>query len=139
MAAIDNVQRLSDYWNQLRNAALGRGLAPNVSPVLATLIGEQYEKWRVWLEAQGALESIMDALPFTDDELAMQVRQYNAARTTVSTELPASSLPPALQEGTSIENATEAIKEAGGKIAVAVGLGVAAGIGFALWQKFGKR
>lgn len=139
MPATDKAQVLSDYWNQLRNAALGRGLSPNVSPVLATLVGEQYEKWRTWLESQGALDSIVNALPFTDEELAMQTRQYNAARTAVSTELPDSSLPPALQEGTALEHAAEAVEKAAGKAAVVLGLGIAAGLGFVLVQKFGGK
>lgn len=51
------VQKLSDAWNKLRNAALGRGtqLPAGMSSELADEVGQTYEQWREWLEEQGAL------------------------------------------------------------------------------------
>lgn len=44
-------QELSDAWNELRNAALGRGTSPRVSPALARVVAREYEKWRRELHA----------------------------------------------------------------------------------------
>ncbi len=40
------LDELSAAWNDLRNAALGRGLAPNVPPALAANVDRQYKAWR---------------------------------------------------------------------------------------------
>ena len=37
---------LSKAWNELRNAALGRGVSPNVSPALAARVAREWEGWR---------------------------------------------------------------------------------------------
>lgn len=54
---MSTVQRLSDAWNALRNAALGRGvsLPKGVSSELADEVGSAYDGWRAWLAEQGAL------------------------------------------------------------------------------------
>lgn len=47
------LDRLRDSWNQLRNDALGRGLAATpVSPELAERVGRRYEAWRAWYAEQ---------------------------------------------------------------------------------------
>jgi len=51
------LQELSDAWNELRNATLGRGVTPNVSAPLATRVANTYERWRSWLA---------NATPLTD-------------------------------------------------------------------------
>lgn len=50
------VQRLSDAWNALRNAAIGRGAAlpAGITSELADEVGETYDAWRAWLADQGA-------------------------------------------------------------------------------------
>lgn len=47
------LDELSKAWNDLRNAALGQGLTPNVKPTTATTIGNYYERWRTWLAGAG--------------------------------------------------------------------------------------
>lgn len=51
------VQQLSNAWNELRNAALGRGvqLPAGMSSELADEVGDAYDRWRAWLSEQGAL------------------------------------------------------------------------------------
>lgn len=46
---------LSEAWNELRNAALGRGTAPIVPAPLAADVARQYGQWRAWHAAQDAL------------------------------------------------------------------------------------
>lgn len=50
---------LSDAWNVLRNAALGRGTKPIASPALADKIGNAYERWRKWLETASPVQDIV--------------------------------------------------------------------------------
>jgi hypothetical protein len=50
---------LSTAWNDLRNAALGQGLVPNVKPVTATKIGNYYERWRAWYATAGAMSDLV--------------------------------------------------------------------------------
>ena len=40
------LEELSEAWNQLRNAALGRGITPLVSQALAAKVAERYAAWR---------------------------------------------------------------------------------------------
>ena len=44
----DRLQVLSDYWQELRNAAFGRGVQPLVDPKLAETIGQAYEAFHQW-------------------------------------------------------------------------------------------
>jgi hypothetical protein len=53
-----NVTDLSEAWNNLRNAALGRGTTPHVSPGLADTVGMQYERWRAYYAASGPLDDV---------------------------------------------------------------------------------
>lgn len=50
---------LSQAWNDLRNAALGRGLNPNVKPATAELIGNAYERWRAWYQKAGVSDDMV--------------------------------------------------------------------------------
>lgn len=45
-----SLDELSAAWNGLRNAALGRGTSPNVSPALAADVSRAYDEWREWLQ-----------------------------------------------------------------------------------------
>ncbi len=49
---------LSDAWNELRNATLGRSTTPVVSAQLAERIGNTYERWRTWLASAGPMQDI---------------------------------------------------------------------------------
>lgn len=42
-------ETLTAAWNALRNAALGRGVAPLVDAALAAEVGQRYEGYRAWL------------------------------------------------------------------------------------------
>lgn len=44
------ITELSAAWNDLRNAALGRGTKPNVSAALAARVGSEYDAWRAYFE-----------------------------------------------------------------------------------------
>lgn len=49
---------LSTAWNDLRNAAFGRGTVPRVSRALAETVGRYYEEFRAWLADAGPLEEL---------------------------------------------------------------------------------
>lgn len=73
----------SAAWNELRNAALGRGVQPLVPEPLATDVGTAYEGFRVWVMDQpGELPVLpLSAGPWVDKhrELAARVRAYGIA------------------------------------------------------------
>jgi hypothetical protein len=50
---------LSEAWNGLRNAALGRGTTPAVSAPLAAEIGDQYDAWRKWVGNAGPMSDVL--------------------------------------------------------------------------------
>ena len=53
------VGELSALWNDLRNAALGRGVKPLVSAPLAARIGSEWDAWRAYYEQQaGPLQDL---------------------------------------------------------------------------------
>lgn len=56
------VNELSEAWNQLRNAALGRGTKPNVSPDLAGRVAREYERWRAWRADADPTDDLMASL-----------------------------------------------------------------------------
>jgi len=66
-----NLTELSDAWNTLRNAALGRGTSPNVPAELANDVGTQYEAWRAWLEGLGPLSGTLQQ-ELVDDPISSQ-------------------------------------------------------------------
>lgn len=43
---------LSEAWNDLRNAALGRGVKPVASAALAARVGNEYERFRSWFDTE---------------------------------------------------------------------------------------
>lgn len=52
---------LSNAWNELRNAVLGRGTQPSagVKPTTATTIGNYYERWRKYYESAGIADDMV--------------------------------------------------------------------------------
>jgi hypothetical protein len=52
------LNELSNAWNDLRNAALGRGTTPQVPAPLAAKVGREWTAFRRWLAEQGVLEDI---------------------------------------------------------------------------------
>jgi hypothetical protein len=65
---------LSQAWNDLRNAALGRGTTPIVKPVTATTIGNYYERWRQWYTSAGVSDDMIASV-----SAAQWVDLYRAA------------------------------------------------------------
>lgn len=57
MPDLTTVGKLSEAWNALRNAALGRGveLPAGMNSELSDEVGTAYEGWRAWLQEQGPL------------------------------------------------------------------------------------
>lgn len=85
------VQQLSDAWNQLRNAALGRGtqLPAGMSSELADEVADAWEDWRAWLVEQGALAEAQREITLLGDgrdwadryeELAAEVTRATGKR-----------------------------------------------------------
>lgn len=118
------VQQLSDAWNALRNAALGRGssLPPGMPSELADDVGAAYDAWRAWLAEQGALGEAQREITLLGDGRAWADRYEDlAAKVTRATGKP---LP--LAPSSPVE---QAIAQGAGKLApIAIALGVGAGV-----------
>lgn len=56
------IAELTQAWDDLRNAALGRGTMPNVSRALAETVGRYYEEFRAWLADAGPLEELAPSI-----------------------------------------------------------------------------
>ena len=76
------LQQLSDSWNALRNAALGRGVDPLVPPGLASSVGDNYEQFREWVAALGPFDAVRESV-LTSEEALGWIEQYNALRLAV--------------------------------------------------------
>lgn len=83
---LDEVQAT---WNAVRNAALGRGVRPLVSPALAEYVASEAEAFRAWRESLGGFTLTSSWL----DELADWTRRANVARAKVAAELQAKPAP----------------------------------------------
>jgi hypothetical protein len=57
------IDELSTAWNNLRNAALGRGVVPVVSQPLADEVGTAYEEWRAHLADKSAAALLLPITP----------------------------------------------------------------------------
>lgn len=57
-----DLNELSNAWNELRNAAWGRGTQPAVPLALADRIGREWQSFRDWLAEQGVLEDVFASL-----------------------------------------------------------------------------
>lgn len=72
------VDELAKAWNDLANAALGRGTTPNVPPKLAGEVRREYDAWRA---------ALADEHPFADVFASIStrewVRRYRALRAKV--------------------------------------------------------
>lgn len=54
------LQELSDSWNELRNAAQGRGVAPIAPPAIAERVSVQWEAFRAWLGSLGPFDALAE-------------------------------------------------------------------------------
>lgn len=120
---MNTLGQLSDAWNALRNAALGRGTTPLVSASLAAAVGTDYESFRSWLAAKGPAVDLQAQFTF-DDATAGWVDRYESLAVLVTNEtgkqLPATPIP-ALQQGV-----RTAITIAAPPLAIAAVLGILA-------------
>lgn len=115
------VDQLSALYNRLRNAALGRGVTPNVSPELAERVGRAYEAWREF--ATGPASALADVA-----QMRPHVEAYNRLRAAVAKELDADKLPPKADTSSALdpfERAAESGKVVLGLVAIGIGLGLA--------------
>jgi hypothetical protein len=58
--AAQRVDALSEYWDQLSNAALGRGVQPLVSEALATEVASLAAAYRKWRAGIGGYTNILN-------------------------------------------------------------------------------
>ncbi len=142
---------LSEAWNTLRNATLGRGTQPLVSAALADRIAADWDGWRAFYETSGPLQfgndangpTVIDVLSGMALEAAPSAvawrwvetyrDDYAAARAELGDKAPAP-LP-----GTPIEKARKIVEDAGsileGFVIAAMGITLA-GLAF---KVFGSR
>lgn len=118
------IEQLSTAWNNLRNAALGRGVTPIVSPELAIEVGTQYEAWRAYLADKSAAAWIpLSPTSFVEDEWVQRYRALVAKVQAENVTVP-DVLPPTLAE-----KAKGQAKDIGKQVAIAVASGlVVAGV-----------
>lgn len=72
---------LADAWNALRNAALGRGVAPLASPALAAKVGAEYDAFRAYYESTGPGTDFAPTLAASD-----WIERYRALYTALKSE-----------------------------------------------------
>lgn len=142
---------LTDRYNELRNAAMGRGLKPNVSETVADIVGDQYDAFRAWRAGWGNTPGTdyLDGVPHDifSGELRTWEVKYNATRTIVANELGDSLVPPEVPVGSAIERAAvdtaEAVQDIAKKAAtggaVLAGLAVAAVVGVLAYKLGSKK
>lgn len=123
------IDTLTDKWNELRNAALGRGLKPNVSEGMAVVVGRGFDAFRAWraeyFKDEG-VEVFDDAIG--DADLTAQEKKFNATRLIVSTELK-TGLPLPAEVGGYAEQVIEEAKEIAEKAGKGIGLGLGVALG----------
>jgi hypothetical protein len=106
-----NLTELTNAWNQLRNAALGRGTAPSVAPALAAVVGVRYERFREEL-GRAHVEAEYLGLP------AWVYAEYNDTLRRVRAALPDAELPPEPAEGP-VDAALDKLSDGVATVAVA--------------------
>lgn len=113
-----NIDELSSAWNEMRNAALGRGLKANVSAELAKVVAGEYERWRAARAEMGPVDDVLSA--FTTRQWVTRYRNLVSKVQKEGIKL-ANVLPP-----TTLERALQGIDKWNRNFAI--GLGVGAGI-----------
>lgn len=77
------LQELSDAWNELANAGLGRGTRAPVDAALAAEVKSAYERFREWLADLGPFDEIRERL-VSSDASAWWVAKHNALRAKIA-------------------------------------------------------
>ncbi len=124
-----SIDELSDAWNNLRNAAMGRGGAPNVSPALARRVEREYARWRNWRRDVGPIDDM-----FSSWSTRRWVARYRDLMAKVDRE---GKGPEARLAMTPMEAA--AVQMDRGAVNLAIGAGVAAVTVIAIMLGKGKR
>lgn len=111
------IDSLNAQWNELRNAALGRGVTPLVTPELAKEVADQWDSWRVLRSSR-----------FTAGQLNEWVLRYNDLRERVDNELKArgekSTLRVAPPAQGVIDMVEETLAPVGRHAAATIGIGI---------------
>lgn len=123
------LQQLSDAWNALRNAALGRTAQAAVPAQLAEQVGRAWEAFSAWLADQGPFSEVLGRL-VGDSDAAQWVELYNELRVQVAAQ--GRAVPRALHVPSSLAG------ELGDTARTALFL-AAAGAGFAFLLLRGRR
>ena len=121
------IQQLSEAWNALRNAALGRGTAlpAGMPSELADEVGLAFEQWRIWLDEQSALGEAQHEITLAGegrewaDRYAALAKEVSAA---TGKPLPETPVAPVERVAT---QTVEAIKPWASLVLVGAGVGLA--------------
>lgn len=92
--AAARLRALDSQWSALQNAAVGRGLAPIVSPELADAVAAAWTAYHQWRDELGGYTAVWSY----GDELNDWTRRANAIRDAIIAE--GKPAPPALAEWT---------------------------------------
>lgn len=131
------VEQLTNYWEAVNNAAMGRGVTPIVSPRLANVVADAFAEWVDFREGLGGLEFS----PALEDDL----RKWREAADTMAEAIRAEGQPapkldkwdPTFTE--QAENAASSAAKAAVGTVVVISLAVSLPIGLALLYKRGSR
>jgi hypothetical protein len=127
------IERLSERWNALRNAALGRGTQPLVSAAIADVVGERFEAWRNWYADNTFADNVIPANVW--DAVSDWETRYTDTRALAGKELAQSSLPLPLDTVVRADPSDIAAR-------ASFGLGaalVAGGAAYLAWRGFKRR
>lgn len=124
---------LSTAWNDLRNAALGRGTAPLVSAPLALAVGRAWEGWRAYYDGLGV--SAAEVPTLSSPEWIDRYREL-AERVTAERGTAHFRAAPGIAEPTFIEQAGTLVRALGLAAAAGIALGTIALV--AQWRRGGR-
>lgn len=79
------LQELSDAWNALDVAALGRGTTAPISPALAARAQRESREFRAWMSELGPFDELRERV-IASDAARSWVGRYNALRLAVAQE-----------------------------------------------------
>lgn len=118
-----SIDELSTAWNNLRNAALGRGVTPNVSAALANDVGTAYEQWRAYLADKTASAWLPISPTSAVEDVWVQRYRLLVARVQAENVTVPDVLPP-----TFTEKAKDAAKDIGKNVGKDLAIAVISGL-----------
>lgn len=123
---------VNDAWNELHNAAFGRGVSPLVAPALASEVERAYNAWREYYQGLQSSFGLMDPL-LPSVELFEEIASY---RRTLELVRKAGHAPAHVLPRTPLETLGDVAETAAewtlGIVAVAAGVVFAGGLLLAL-------